>query len=75
MKIAILIPTGFPEELLTAYDKRRASQGVGAALLQARRCQACRLELDRTAIAGVGEEGISCMMWNCTNFLWISDVW
>lgn len=42
---------GFPEELLTAYDKRRASQGVGAALLLQRRCQACRLELDRTAIS------------------------
>jgi len=42
---------GFPGELLTAYDKRRASQGVGAALLLARRCQACRLELDRTAIS------------------------
>ena len=40
-----------PAELLAAYDKRRASQGVGAALLLARRCQACRLELDRTAIS------------------------
>lgn len=40
-----------PADLLTAYDKRRAQQGVGAALLLARRCQACRLELDRTAIA------------------------
>jgi predicted nucleic acid-binding Zn-ribbon protein len=42
---------GLPAELLTAYDQRRASQGVGAALLQARRCQACRLELDRTALS------------------------
>jgi uncharacterized protein len=40
-----------PEELLTAYDKRRAQQGVGAALLLQRRCQACRLELDRTALS------------------------
>lgn len=40
-----------PADLLAAYDKRRAQQGVGAALLLARRCQACRLELDRTAIA------------------------
>jgi predicted nucleic acid-binding Zn-ribbon protein len=56
--------TGFPEELLTAYDKRRASQGVGAALLQARRCQACRLELDRTAIselkAAPADEVVHC---------------
>ena len=55
---------GFPEELLTAYDKRRASQGVGAALLQARRCQACRLELDRTAIselkAAPADEVVHC---------------
>jgi predicted nucleic acid-binding Zn-ribbon protein len=42
---------GLPADLLTAYDQRRASQGVGAALLQARRCQACRLELDRTALS------------------------
>jgi uncharacterized protein len=40
-----------PAELLAAYDKRRESHGVGAALLQSRRCQACRLELDRTAIS------------------------
>ncbi|MHA6783746.1 zinc ribbon domain-containing protein [Pseudonocardia saturnea] len=40
-----------PEDLLTAYEKRRAKQGIGAALLLARRCQACRLELDRTAVA------------------------
>lgn len=40
-----------PAELLTAYDKRREQKGIGAALLVARRCQACRLELDRTAIA------------------------
>lgn len=56
--------TGFPEELLTAYDKRRASQGVGAALLQARRCQACRLELDRTALselkAAPADEVVHC---------------
>ncbi len=40
-----------PEDLLAAYEKRRAKQGTGAALLLARRCQACRLELDRTAVA------------------------
>lgn len=55
---------GFSDELLTAYDKRRASQGVGAALLQARRCQACRLELDRTAIselkAAPADEVVHC---------------
>ena len=40
-----------PEDLLAAYEKRRATQGIGAALLLARRCQACRLDLDRTAVA------------------------
>ncbi len=40
-----------PEALLATYEKWRAKKGVGAALLLARRCQACRLELDRTAIA------------------------
>lgn len=40
-----------PEDLLAAYEKRRAQQGTGAALLLARRCQACRLELDRTAVS------------------------
>ncbi|MCU1660467.1 MAG: hypothetical protein JWR58_532 [Pseudonocardia sp.] len=38
-------------DLLTAYDKRREQRGVGAAPLLQRRCQACRLELDRTAIS------------------------
>jgi uncharacterized protein len=40
----------FPAELLALYDKLRAHKGIGAALLRARRCGACRLELDRTAI-------------------------
>ncbi|GAA1300359.1 zinc ribbon domain-containing protein [Pseudonocardia xinjiangensis] len=42
---------GIPADLLAAYDKRREQRGVGAALLLQRRCQACRLELDRTAIS------------------------
>jgi predicted nucleic acid-binding Zn-ribbon protein len=40
-----------PADLLSAYEKRREQRGVGAALLVQRRCQACRLELDRTAIS------------------------
>jgi predicted nucleic acid-binding Zn-ribbon protein len=40
-----------PADLLAAYEKRREQRGVGAAKLVARRCQACRLELDRTALA------------------------
>jgi uncharacterized protein len=40
-----------PADLLAAYEKRRAQRGTGAALLRQRRCQACRLELDRTALS------------------------
>lgn len=43
----------FPAELLAIYDKQRAAHGVGAALLQARRCGACRIELDRGEIARI----------------------
>jgi predicted nucleic acid-binding Zn-ribbon protein len=47
-----LIPT-FPADLLALYEKLRAQKGIGAALLRARRCGACRLELDRSAIAQI----------------------
>jgi predicted nucleic acid-binding Zn-ribbon protein len=45
------VVTDVPAELLTAYEKRREQHGVGAAALLQRRCQACRLELDRTALS------------------------
>ncbi|WP_306359131.1 zinc ribbon domain-containing protein [Nocardia sp. CC227C] len=45
----------FPAELTAVYDKQRASYGVGAALLQARRCGACRIELDRGEIARIAK--------------------
>ncbi len=45
------IAVNLPADLLVLYDKRRAQQGVGAAALLQRRCQACRLELDRTALS------------------------
>jgi uncharacterized protein len=40
-----------PADVLQAYERRREQRGVGAAPLVARRCQACRLELDRTALS------------------------
>ncbi|MBV8933971.1 MAG: hypothetical protein JO285_15650 [Kutzneria sp.] len=43
----------FPDDLLALYERVRAQRGIGAALLRARRCGACRLELDRTALAAV----------------------
>jgi uncharacterized protein len=45
------VVAALPADLLAAYERRREQRGVGAAALVARRCQACRLELDRTAIA------------------------
>ncbi len=45
------ITPAIPADLLESYEKRRAQQGVGAALLLQRRCQSCRLELDRTALS------------------------
>jgi len=41
---------GLPAELVTLYERIRARNGSGAALLRGGRCGACRLELDRTAI-------------------------
>ena len=42
-----------PADLLAVYDRRRARGGTGAAPLRERRCGACRLELDRTALAAL----------------------
>ncbi|MEV4318537.1 C4-type zinc ribbon domain-containing protein [Actinocrispum sp. NPDC049592] len=47
-----LLPV-FPEPLLALYNRVREHKGTGAALLRARRCGACRLELDRTALSQI----------------------
>ncbi|HVV23665.1 MAG TPA: C4-type zinc ribbon domain-containing protein [Pseudonocardiaceae bacterium] len=47
-----LVPQ-FPTELLALYDRIRTQKGTGAALLRARRCGACRLELDRNSITHI----------------------
>ena len=47
-----IVPS-FPADLLALYDKIRLQKGTGAALLRARRCGACRLELDRNLIAHI----------------------
>ncbi|NUS72674.1 MAG: hypothetical protein HOQ05_04625 [Corynebacteriales bacterium] len=44
------ISTEIPDELLAIYEKARAAHGNGAALLRARRCEGCRLELYGTAL-------------------------
>ncbi|AZG43616.1 zinc ribbon domain-containing protein [Gordonia insulae] len=42
-----------PADLLAIYDRQRASGRIGAGLLRARRCGACRMELDRGTIAAI----------------------
>jgi uncharacterized protein len=49
---AKLVPS-FPTDLLGLYDRVRKQKGTGAALLRARRCGACNMELDRTAIGHI----------------------
>jgi uncharacterized protein len=44
-----------PADLVALYERIRARNGTGAALLRDRRCGACRLELDRTAIGHLRE--------------------
>jgi uncharacterized protein len=44
-----------PSELVALYERIRARNGTGAALLREGRCGACRLELDRTAIVRLRE--------------------
>jgi predicted nucleic acid-binding Zn-ribbon protein len=47
------IAAELPADLLAEYDRRRSRSGTGAALLRERRCGACRLELDRTALGAL----------------------
>lgn len=42
-----------PADLIAIYEKQRSRNGIGAALLQARRCGACRIELDRGEISRI----------------------
>lgn len=50
------LASGLPADLLALYEKQRALTGRGAALLQARRCGACRIELDRNEIASIANK-------------------
>lgn len=43
----------FPEPLLKTYDRVREQRGAGAGMLRARRCEACRLELDRSQLSEI----------------------
>ena len=44
---------GLNADLVAIYERQRAAGGVGAGLLQGRRCGACRIELDRGELARV----------------------
>lgn len=44
---------GLPEDLVALYERIRASTGIGAAMLRARRCEGCRLELSGSDLAAV----------------------
>ncbi|MBJ8344870.1 zinc ribbon domain-containing protein [Antrihabitans sp. YC2-6] len=45
----------FPDEIVATYERQRAAHGVGAALLQARRCGGCRIEIDRGEMARIAK--------------------
>ncbi|HUM00448.1 MAG TPA: C4-type zinc ribbon domain-containing protein, partial [Mycobacterium sp.] len=40
-------------ELVALYERQRSSAGVGAGLLQGKRCGACRIELDRGELSRI----------------------
>jgi predicted nucleic acid-binding Zn-ribbon protein len=50
-----ILVQGLPADLVALYERIRARNGTGAALLRECRCGACRLELDRNAIAHLRE--------------------
>jgi predicted nucleic acid-binding Zn-ribbon protein len=42
-----------PDDLLKLYERIRSNTGIGAALLRARRCEGCRLELSGSDYADI----------------------
>jgi len=54
----------FPADLLGLYEKVRAHKGIGAALLRSRRCGACRIEIDRSAMSKLKEAAADAVV-NC----------
>ncbi|BCJ31305.1 C4-type zinc ribbon domain-containing protein [Actinocatenispora sera] len=47
------LAAALPAELLALYERIRANTGIGAAMLRARRCEGCRLELSGSELAQV----------------------
>lgn len=60
---AKLLPS-FPQPFFQLYERVRTNKGIGASLLRARRCGACRIELDRSAISRIAgspaDEVVTC---------------
>ena len=46
---------GLPSDLLALYDKVAQRQGTGAALLRARRCEGCQINLDAAALSQIAK--------------------
>lgn len=51
------IAAELPAELVALYERARTHGGTGAALLRARRCEACHLELSGSELAGMRAAG------------------
>jgi predicted nucleic acid-binding Zn-ribbon protein len=47
------LTTTLAPELIALYEKQRTARGVGAGLLQGRRCGACRIEIDKGELARI----------------------
>lgn len=47
------LTAGLAPDLLSLYERQRASGGPGAALMQGGRCGACRIEIDRGELARI----------------------
>ncbi len=49
---------GMPAELIGLYEQIRARGRVAAAALNGSRCEACRMDLDRSALSGIWAAGV-----------------
>lgn len=47
------VASGLADDLVALYERQRQTNGVGAGILQGRRCGACRIEIDRGEIARI----------------------
>jgi uncharacterized protein len=54
--------SGAPADLLALYERIRSSGKVGAARLAGSRCQACRMDLDRVALADIHSAGVDTVV-------------